>query len=364
MKILVFGDNLGIPFLIRYIPSENIVGVVGAVIRPQYFDLLEDITKKHNVPFFIQPLPKNRADYEKFLCSIKLLAPDLIFVNSYSMILREDLLRIPRMGALNIHRALLPEYRGCNPSQWAIINMEHKTGVTLHQITPGIDEGPIVARKEIEIDFEDTWVDVGKKNWQVTGQIVEEQLPNILNENLRSYPQEESRANYWKRRKPSDGFFDWDQPIVEIYNLIRALVAPLPGAYFLLDDKKIVLDEFIPLNELFVKKQKYIQKWEGEIGSHFTFHNVGSESRNEVSFFVKIEDKSFSFKLELEQNYLESRGIKIVIESSCDELIAQGFLKDISCLFIRELKPEFISFYKQDKGQEIEILRTKGELES
>ena len=81
--------------------------------------------------------------------------PDLIFVNSYSMIRPEDILAISRFGGINIHGALLPKYRGRNPTQWSILNSETSTGVTIHEMTEGIDEGAIIAQQEVPIYFKD-----------------------------------------------------------------------------------------------------------------------------------------------------------------------------------------------------------------
>ncbi|HRV99376.1 MAG TPA: formyltransferase family protein, partial [Aminobacteriaceae bacterium] len=158
-RIILFGDTHGLPMLLHALPCEMVCGIVAAEIRPQYHEELQKLAEEKGIPFAIQPLSKS-PDYPNFVQWVRELSPQLLWVNSYSMKLREEILRIPEAGALNIHGALLPYYRGCNPTQWAILRDESATGVTLHEVTAGIDEGPIIARKEVPLLFEDTWKDV------------------------------------------------------------------------------------------------------------------------------------------------------------------------------------------------------------
>lgn len=114
MRILLFGDNLGIPQLLRHIESSHVVGIVGAAIRPQYLEQLQQLARSLHVPFIVQP-QINSAEYQHFKDDVQKIRPDIIWVNSYSMIVRPDILAIPTLGGINIHGALLPQYRGCNP---------------------------------------------------------------------------------------------------------------------------------------------------------------------------------------------------------------------------------------------------------
>lgn len=231
MKILLFGDTLGISQLLHHLPYDVPVGIVGASIRPQYIEDLQALARKLRVPFLLQP--KWKADgYDTLIHEVRALAPDLFWVNSYSMILRDDLLKYARVGGLNIHAALLPKNRGCNPTQWAIINGEHETGVSLHEIDSGLDTGPIIDQQWVPIFFEDNWLDVRKRLEQATDSLIIENLPNILSENWSAVSQSNRNATVGKRRTPEDGLFSWSQPLVEIYNKVRALLPPLPPAFY------------------------------------------------------------------------------------------------------------------------------------
>jgi methionyl-tRNA formyltransferase len=249
MKILIFGDTIGVPQLLRYLPEENLVGVVGASIRPQYNKELEELAVCRNIKFLIQPR-SNSEDYELFVKSVRSLNPELIFVNSYSMIIRDDILSVPRLGALNIHTGLLPRNRGCNPTQWAILKNEFRTGVTLHEIDSGIDTGPIVDQREIPIFIDDTWLDIRDREYRAIDGFLKANLNEILSGTWKSHPQDNEIATTGYRRKPEDGEFIWSEKIIEIHNKIRALIPPLPPAFYLRKDRKKV--EF----------DKYLTPWE------------------------------------------------------------------------------------------------------
>lgn len=258
MRIVCFGDILGIPQLLRHIPSGESVAIISAEIRPHYHEKLQKLAQNHNISFFVQP-KKTSPNYRVFLQTLQTLSPDLILVNSYSMLLAPEVIAIPRLGALNIHGALLPQYRGCNPIQWALCNNEPETGVTMHYMDSGCDTGDIVAQKKVPICFEDTWIDIRERLGIATEQLLAEEIPKILDGVNIRVPQDASHAHYWQRRKPEAGFFDWSWSSLKIYNLIRALVAPHPGAFYLdSDSSKVTVDRFVPYSQVCEMQHKFI----------------------------------------------------------------------------------------------------------
>ena len=262
INLIIFGDTFGIPMLIDCIKecniSCNISAIVAASIRPYHYEELLKIANSLFIPLIIQP-KRDDKNYSFFVKNISLLKPDFIIVNSYSMKLHSEVLSIPKIAAINVHGGLLPEYRGANPIQWAIINGETETGVTIHYMTEEIDAGDIISQKRIPIFFEDTWIDVRNRLYVITKEILKEELPKIFEEKNLRVPQDESKAKYYKRRKPEDGLIDWYRPVVYIYNLIRALVKPLPGAfYFDQNGKKIIIDYFVPYEEVKKLQKKII----------------------------------------------------------------------------------------------------------
>lgn len=157
MRLILIGDAPGVSQLLHHVPAGNVVALVGASIRMDYIAVLEQIAGRLKVPLLVQPR-YGTGEYAAFVRAAGALQADLIWVNSYSMILRDDLLATLRLGGINIHAALLPRNRGCNPIQWGIINGETEGGVTLHEITAGIDEGPIIDQRRVPIDIDDDWM--------------------------------------------------------------------------------------------------------------------------------------------------------------------------------------------------------------
>lgn len=300
-RILIFGDTHGIPLLLRALPQNTICGIVAAAIRPQYHNELERLAKEIGVPFRVQPFWKSPT-YLDFLEWVRFLSPDLIWINSYSMILHEELLKIPQSGVLNIHGALLPQYRGCNPMQWAILNRETETGVTLHEVNAGIDQGSIIAQKKVPLAFEDTWIDIQNRIAAETEVLLEETVPSVLSGNWRSETQEERIAWYGRRRSVEDGEFSWSDAVLDIYNMIRALVAPHPGAFYKNSGNRVILDYYLPLDEIIRLK---IQHTRGQrfLRSSQYHLRVPEGNNEECSMLRSMKDKSPTYS----RNFCETQ---------------------------------------------------------
>jgi len=245
-RILLFGDTSGLPQLLRIVPQEMVVAIVGAKIRPHQHPELKKIAEEFGLSFLIQPKRSSKA-YPGFVQICRDLAPDLIIVSSYSMRIPQEILDIPFAGGVNVHGGLLPQYRGANPIQWAILNNERETGVTMHYLTSDFDAGDLISQRSVPIFLEDTWIDVRDRITSATESMLAETIPKLLKMTNTRQPQDETQANYHRRRRPKDGNFDWEKSVLYIYNLVRALVKPLPGAFYHDGDTKIVLDEYIPL---------------------------------------------------------------------------------------------------------------------
>lgn len=265
-RIIIFGDDSGIPQLLNHLDRKIVVGMVVASVRPHQHAGLSALASSLSIPLLIQPKYADQG-YHSFLDSVRNLRPDLFFVNSYSMLLPESLLSIAPFGGINIHCALLPEYRGANPTQWALINGETKTGVSIHKMTPKLDDGDILDRVEEPIHLNDTWKTINSRLYSIVDQIVIRQLPRIIDGDLTGVPQNKSVAKQYPRRRPEDGKIDWEMPIISIYNLVRALVAPHPGAFYKSHDgKDIYLKQYLSLQE--VVSLKYNSQAGGKILSN------------------------------------------------------------------------------------------------
>jgi methionyl-tRNA formyltransferase len=247
--VVLFGDDDGIPRLLRLLPPGTVRAVVRASIRPAQEEPLARLCSATGIPLLVQPRA-SATEYTAFVSELLRLAPDVIVVDSYSMLLQPDVLVIPSRGAFNVHGALLPAYRGANPIQWALLNDERETGVTIHLMTEAFDAGDIVAQRRVPIRFEDTWVDVLARIRQATGELLAEQLPRILDGTYDRRPQDSAAARHFRRRRPEDGSIDFGASVVEIYNLVRALVAPNPGASYRRGDEVVVVDRYLTVSEV------------------------------------------------------------------------------------------------------------------
>ncbi|NJN80577.1 MAG: methionyl-tRNA formyltransferase [Anaerolineales bacterium] len=154
-------------------------------------------------------------------------------------VLKADVLNLVSHGWLGIHASLLPKYRGGAPLVWAIINGEAETGLSLFYFDEGMDTGDIVAQRKINIEFEDTIMNVLVKIQKESIEIVRENYPLLLAGNAQRLKQDHTQATYVALRRPSDGRINWNQPALKIYDFVRAQTHPYPGAFCYLDKKKL-----------------------------------------------------------------------------------------------------------------------------
>ncbi|MCR4442608.1 MAG: methionyl-tRNA formyltransferase [Peptococcaceae bacterium] len=250
-RIIVFGDEYGLAVLRDVLTNEDISAVVYSSKRPEAKKEVEEWKKKHGCKGILQPQFKNDpGKYYNFIEELKTLNPDLGLCFSYDSILKPEVLNIFRKGIFNIHGSLLPRYRGANVVNWVLINGEKETGVTIHKMTNIVDAGPIVAQKKLAISFFDTALSLRTKIAMAAKELITETLPLLYHENINIIEQDESNATIVRRRKPEDGYIDWSRPAIEIYNLIRALVSPWPGAWYWQEDQKIIIDYFMHLDDV------------------------------------------------------------------------------------------------------------------
>lgn len=232
MRILLVGDTQGVQQLLRHVPREHVAALCAASIRPQYLSGMKEIARGADVPLLIQPKTGDAA-YESFRADLAGLDMDLIVVNSYSMLIPADVLRLSRLGGLNIHHSLLPLNRGPNPIQWAMLRGENATGVTMHEMTLRFDEGPIVDQRRIPLLFEDTWLTVKARLDAATEELLRQSQEVFVSGQWKSRPQDNSLATRNVRRSVSDSYFSWGDRLIDIYRLHRAVLPPLPPAWTL-----------------------------------------------------------------------------------------------------------------------------------
>lgn len=166
---------------------------------------------------------------------------DLMMTVNWRYLIPASVYRRPRLGTFVFHDSLLPEYRGFSPTVWAIINGEDHTGVTLFEMADSVDAGDILDQERISIGPDDTISVVMERVTEAYLMLLERNLRRLLDGTAPRFPQDHTKATFTCKRLPEDNLIDWTQPSERIYNLIRAVTAPYPGAYTYFEGKKLTV---------------------------------------------------------------------------------------------------------------------------
>ena len=210
----------------------QVIAVVTQPDRPKGRDLklqaspVKELALHHRLPV-LQP---ERARNEDFIETLRGLPADLAAVAAYGQILPKSILDLPRFGCLNVHTSLLPKYRGAAPIQWAILNGEIETGVTIMKMDAGLDTGPILTQEKTPIHSEDTAQSLHDRLAQLGAQLLVRTIPDYVAGKIQPQPQPAEGASYAPKIKKQDGEIDWTKPARTIWNRVRGLV-PWPGAF-------------------------------------------------------------------------------------------------------------------------------------
>jgi methionyl-tRNA formyltransferase len=243
MRLVFFGyHNVGYFCLQALIEmcrdlGDEIAAVVTHADHPRenlWFASVRDLAHRHHLPVYQPEDPNDPA----FVAALARLEPDFLFSCYYRHMLKKPLLELPRRGALNLHGSLLPRYRGRVPVNWVLVHGETETGVTLHYMEEKADRGDIVAQEAVPIASDDTAYTLFAKITAAAVAVMRRAYPELRAGRAPRIPQDHSRASYFGGRTPEDGRIDWHRPAQEIYNLIRAVTYPYPGAFTYLQGRK------------------------------------------------------------------------------------------------------------------------------
>lgn len=239
MRVLFMGGHdLGATTL-EYLIKNNIhiVGVVITETDNMWYRGVDGIAYKYNLELYKE---KDINNY-RFIENISKLNIDLIISVNFEQILKRQIINIPKRGCINIHASILPKYRGRAPINWAIINGEKETGVTVHFIEEGIDTGNIICQEIVEIKETEYVGDVLNKIINIYPKTVLKSIKLLEDKNFIGLKQDLSKGSYFGKRKAEDGKIDFEQSGEKILNLIRAVSRPYPGAFLIVEDKKIII---------------------------------------------------------------------------------------------------------------------------
>jgi len=226
--------------------------VVGIFSIPQHFRISYSPTPVRNVTFrsfealateHAIPLVnvETRMTHDSYLETLRSWKPDFGLAIGWYYLVPKAVRDLFPKGVAGIHASLLPKYRGGAPLVWALINGEEKTGVTLFYFDDGVDTGDVIAQRDFPILETDTISTLYDKAANASSKLLREIVPMIRSGLANRIPQAHEQASTYPQRKPKDGLIDWTKSPKEIRNFIRAQTKPYPGAFTIINGKKITI---------------------------------------------------------------------------------------------------------------------------
>ncbi len=203
---------------------------------------VKQLAQAHDLPVY---QPRTLRDAQA-VAELQALAPDLMVVVAYGLILPPEVLEIPRLGCINVHASLLPRWRGAAPIQRAIEAGDRETGVSIMRMEEGLDTGPVYLRKRIPIGEDETAGMLHDRLARLGAEALLEALPGIADGTLEPEPQEESEATYAPKLEKREALIDWREPAWRIARRVRAF-NPWPVAHTRYENANLRIWEAHPI---------------------------------------------------------------------------------------------------------------------
>ena len=252
MKIVFMGTpDFAVPTLERIIKDGH--EVVAVVTQPDksknrgmkvQYSPVKECAIKYNIPV-LQPVRVKKD--EEFLEKYKELDPDVTVVVAFGQILPKSVLDTPKLGCINVHGSLLPQYRGAAPIQWSVINGDKVTGVTTMYMDVGLDTGDMILKREVTIGEEETAGELYDRLAILGADVLSDTLKLVESGNAPREKQPEE-FTYAPMLTKETGKIDWNKKSSEIDSLVRG-VSPWPGAFTELNGKKLKVHKVRITNE-------------------------------------------------------------------------------------------------------------------
>jgi len=240
VRILFFGNHtVGVRALSALSETESICAVVAHPADPEdgvRYESVYEFAGRHGWQV-IRSHGKDPA-LPRFVRSAR---PDLIWITDYRYLLPRELLDLSPHGAVNLHPSLLPKYRGRAPINWAIINGETRLGLTAHVVDEGMDTGDIIAQFAFDLAPPRDVGDALELLYPLYGEISRTVARHFRTGNVPRIRQDHSQATVFPRRKPEDGLIDWHMSVRSVWNLIRAVAHPYPGAFTTMHGQRLTV---------------------------------------------------------------------------------------------------------------------------
>lgn len=222
--------------LVRH-PAFQVTAVVTQPDRPRGRDLKlqPSPVKAAALALGLPVWQPTRCRDAEFLAQLHDAAPDLIVVAAYGQLLPPALLEIPRHGCLNVHASLLPRHRGAAPIQWAILEGDTETGVTIMRVDTGLDTGDLLTQTTTAILPEDNAQTLHDRLAMLGAELLVRTIPDYLAGRIIPRPQPADGATYARKITKDDGRLDWQRPATELHRRLRAFT-PWPGVFTFLTE--------------------------------------------------------------------------------------------------------------------------------
>lgn len=192
-----------------------------------WFRSVRELAAARGLPVFVdQPL-----DAPEWLARLRAWAPDVLFSFYYRRLLPQAVLDVPARGAFNVHGSLLPRYRGRCPTNWVLVHGERETGVTLHHMVARADAGDIVAQRAVPIAPDDTAITLYRKQAAAAAAMLRAVYRQLCAGTAPRRTMDIAAGSYFGGRGPADGRIDWRRGARQLYDLVRAVTHPYPGAF-------------------------------------------------------------------------------------------------------------------------------------
>lgn len=236
LRILFMGsDEIACPTLERLTGRADldVVAVVTQPDRPcgRRLQTRACLVKERAVEAGLNVLSPEKVGTDASVHEIAEFAPDVIVVVAYGQYIKQDILSLPRLGAINLHPSLLPKYRGAAPIQMAVADGQKVTGVTILHVSKEMDAGDMILQEEVEIGEDDTSVTLQIRLAEAGGDLMLEAIDALAAGTAPRIPQDEARATYVGRLTKADGYLDWSMAAETLRNRVRGF-QPWPGCSF------------------------------------------------------------------------------------------------------------------------------------
>ncbi len=242
--------DFALPSLRSLLSHQQVIGVVTQPDRPsgRGRSLKKSAVKQMAEEADIDVFQPGTLRQEESIERLRKWEAETIVVAAFGQILPEAILDLPPAGAVNVHGSLLPRWRGASPIQYAILEGDAESGVSLMKMDPGLDTGPVFVRKSVEIGPRETASELHDKLAELGGQMLVNHLNAIIIGGLEAKPQDETLATYAPQVKKEAGLIDWNKSSIEIDRQIRAMT-PWPGAFTSWRDKNLKVLSARPMDE-------------------------------------------------------------------------------------------------------------------